>query len=101
MNWLRRVVSQLRAGRRHFDRRRESSFEAERRGAGVTAIDCVEAPHFVELQSKLFSKVDYRILEIYELPAAGLGRFDIVFLLGVLYHITCATRCRRWRLSAA
>src|SRR5450432_4453857 len=25
------------------------SFEAERRGAEVTAVDCVEAPHFLEL----------------------------------------------------
>src|ERR1017187_559858 len=63
------------------------SFEAERRGAGVTAVDCFEAPHFVELHRKLSSKVDHRILEIYELPAAGLGKFDIVFLLGVLYHL--------------
>jgi tRNA (mo5U34)-methyltransferase len=63
------------------------SFEAERRGADVTAVDCFEAPHFVELHRKLSSNVDYRILEIYELPAAGLGRFDIVFLLGVLYHL--------------
>src|SRR5581483_1834048 len=39
------------------------SFEAERRGAEVTAIDCVE------------------------LPEAGLGRFDFVFFLGVLYHL--------------
>jgi tRNA (mo5U34)-methyltransferase len=63
------------------------SFEAERRGAEVTAIDCVEAPHFAELHRKLASRADHRILEIYELPAAGLGRFDIVFLLGVLYHL--------------
>jgi tRNA (mo5U34)-methyltransferase len=63
------------------------SFEAERRGADVTAIDCVKAPHFVELHRKLSSKADYRLLEIYELPAASLGKFDIVFLLGVLYHL--------------
>jgi tRNA (mo5U34)-methyltransferase len=63
------------------------SFEAERRGADVTSIDCVEAPHFVELHRKLASKADYRILEIYELPDAGLAKFDIVFLLGVLYHL--------------
>jgi tRNA (mo5U34)-methyltransferase len=63
------------------------SFAAERRGAEVTAIDCLEQPHFVELHRKLASNVDYRILEIYELPAAGLGQFDIVFLLGVLYHL--------------
>src|SRR4029077_13070377 len=63
------------------------SFEAERRGAEVTAIDCVEAPHLIELQRKLASNVDYRILEIYELPAAGLEPFEIVFLLGVLYRL--------------
>jgi len=63
------------------------SFEAERRGAEVTAVDCCEAPHFVELHGQLSSKVDYRILEIYELTEAGLGKFDIVFLLGVLYHL--------------
>ena len=63
------------------------TFEAERRGAAVTSIDCVEAPHFIELHRKLSSRADYRILEIYELPAAGLGKFDIVFLLGVLYHL--------------
>jgi tRNA (mo5U34)-methyltransferase len=63
------------------------SFEAERRHADVTAIDCYEAPHFAELHKKLNSKVDYHNLEIYELPQAGLGKFDIVFLLGVLYHL--------------
>ena len=63
------------------------TFAAERRGAQVTAVDCVEAPHFLELHRKLSSKADYRILEVYELPQAGLGTFDIVFLLGVLYHL--------------
>ena len=63
------------------------SFEAERRGAAVTSIDCVEAAHFLEMRRKLSSQADYRILEIYELPDAGLGKFDIVFLLGILYHL--------------
>jgi tRNA (mo5U34)-methyltransferase len=63
------------------------SFEAERHGAQVTAVDCWEAPHFVELHRKFSSKVDYRILDIYELPFAGLGQFDVVFFLGVLYHL--------------
>jgi tRNA (mo5U34)-methyltransferase len=63
------------------------SFEAERHGAQVTSIDCVEAEHFVMLQRKLASKVDYRILEVDELAGAGLGKFDIVFFLGVLYHL--------------
>jgi len=63
------------------------SFEAERHGAAVTAVDCVELPTFLEIQRKLASRVDYRILDVYQLPAAGLGRFDIVFFLGVLYHV--------------
>ncbi len=63
------------------------SFEAERRGASVIAIDCVEIPNFLEMQRLLESKVDYRILDFYELPEAGLGRFDYVFCLGVLYHL--------------
>jgi tRNA (mo5U34)-methyltransferase len=63
------------------------SFEAERHGADVTAIDCVELATFLDIHARLGSKVDYRIMDFYELPAAGLGKFDIVFFLGVLYHI--------------
>jgi tRNA (mo5U34)-methyltransferase len=63
------------------------SFEAERHGADVTAIDCVELATFLDVHARLGSKVDYRIMDFYELPAAGLGKFDIVFFLGVLYHI--------------
>jgi tRNA (mo5U34)-methyltransferase len=63
------------------------SFEAERHGAEVTAIDCVEITHFLEIQKKLASRVSYRILDFYELPAAGLGVFDFVFCLGILYHL--------------
>jgi len=63
------------------------SFEAERRGACVTAIDCVEVPNFRYIHRKLSSKVDYRIWDIYDLPQAGLGKFDFVLFLGVLYHL--------------
>ncbi len=63
------------------------SFEAERRGAAVTAIDCVELPSFQRLRRELLSKADYRILDVYDLPGAGLGKFDFVFFLGVLYHL--------------
>ena len=63
------------------------SFEAERHGAQVMAIDCVEIPTFLQVHRRLKSKVDYRILDFYELPAAGLGKFDVVFFLGVLYHL--------------
>ena len=63
------------------------SFEAERRGAAVTAIDCVEVPHFLEIHQTLGSRVDYRILDFYELAGAGLGTFDYVLFLGILYHL--------------
>jgi tRNA (mo5U34)-methyltransferase len=63
------------------------SFEAERHGAEVTAIDCVEVANFLEIQKKLNSRVNYRILDFYELPEAGLGAFDFVFCLGILYHL--------------
>jgi len=63
------------------------SFEAERRGAQVTAIDCVEVPHFLEIQRKLGSRVDYRVLDFYDLPEARLGVFDYVLFLGILYHL--------------
>ncbi len=63
------------------------SFEAERRGAAVTAIDCVEIPNFLMIHEALGSKVDYRIVDFFDLPEAGLGQFDFVFFLGVLYHL--------------
>ncbi len=63
------------------------SFEAERHGASVTAIDCVEVANFLEIQKKLASPVSYRILDFYELPEAALGVFDFVFCLGILYHL--------------
>jgi tRNA (mo5U34)-methyltransferase len=63
------------------------SFEAERHGAHVTAIDCVELAGFLDIHARLASKVDYRILDFYEIPDAGLGKFDIIFFLGVLYHV--------------
>jgi tRNA (mo5U34)-methyltransferase len=63
------------------------SFEAERRGAHVTAMDCVEIPHFLEIHRKLSSQVEYRILDFYELPEAHLGTFDYVLFLGILYHL--------------
>ncbi len=63
------------------------AFEAERRGASVTAVDCVDIPHFREIHRKLRSKVDYRVADLYDLPEAGIGVFDTVFFLGVLYHV--------------
>jgi tRNA (mo5U34)-methyltransferase len=63
------------------------SFEAERRGASVTSVDCFECPGYLDLHQRLGSHAEYRNLDLYEIPTAGLGRFDIVLFLGVLYHV--------------
>jgi tRNA (mo5U34)-methyltransferase len=63
------------------------SFEMERRGAQVVAVDHVESDHFLYLHRELRSRIDYRILDVYELTPERLGRFDIVLFLGVLYHL--------------
>lgn len=63
------------------------SFEAERRGASVVSVDREEVPNYLAMHRRLDSKNEYRLLDLYELPGAGLGRFDIVFCLGVLYHL--------------
>ncbi len=63
------------------------SFEMERRGATVVAIDCVEIPNFLQIHQTLRSKVEYRISDFYDLSPAETGRFDIVLFLGVLYHL--------------
>jgi tRNA (mo5U34)-methyltransferase len=63
------------------------SFEMERRGAEVVAIDRWENPRFYEIKRLLGSKVDYRELDVYELRPERIGRFDIVLFMGVLYHV--------------
>ena len=64
------------------------SFEMERRGASVVSVDAVESKNFRYLHRELNSKIDYRILDMYELTPATLGgTFDIVLFLGVLYHL--------------
>lgn len=63
------------------------SFEAERRGAEVVAVDCVEYEDFRTAQQLLHSKAGYRILDVDELTPDALGVFDYVFFFGVLYHL--------------
>jgi tRNA (mo5U34)-methyltransferase len=63
------------------------SFEAERRGAEVVSVDCVEIPHLLAAREKLGSQIDYRITDLYKLPRLQLGVFDYVLFLGVLYHV--------------
>lgn len=63
------------------------SFEAEKRGASVTAVDCFAVPNFLYLRKLLSSKVNYKLLDVYELPELAATPFDYVFFLGVLYHL--------------
>lgn len=63
------------------------SFECERRGAEVVAVDCVSLDTFLEAKQILASRVEYLTLDVNELSARKLGRFDIVLFFGVLYHL--------------
>ena len=63
------------------------SFELERRGAEVVAIDVWDNPRFREMHAIYNSRVDYRLMDVYELSPATVGMFDIVLFMGVLYHL--------------
>jgi tRNA (mo5U34)-methyltransferase len=63
------------------------TFELERRGAEVVAIDRWDNPRFHEMRAALGSRAEYRQMNVYDLDPAKLGRFDVVLFLGVLYHL--------------
>ena len=63
------------------------SFECERRGAEVVAVDCIALDTFHEAKELIGSKVEYLTLDVNELSARRLGTFDIVLFFGVLYHL--------------
>ncbi|NOT59280.1 MAG: DUF1698 domain-containing protein [Acidobacteria bacterium] len=63
------------------------SYEAERRGAEVTAIDFVRRPNFFAAREALGSRVTFHEMSVYEVTRDQLGTFDIVLMLGVLYHL--------------
>jgi tRNA (mo5U34)-methyltransferase len=63
------------------------SFEAERRGAQVVAVDCWRPEKFFVAHQALNSRVQFHELSVYEVTKERLGSFDIVFFLGVLYHL--------------
>jgi hypothetical protein len=64
-----------------------NSFEMERRGADVVAIDCVEFEEFHMAHKLLGSNVEYRVLDVDELSPGTLGLFDYALFFGVLYHL--------------
>jgi len=63
------------------------TFEMERRGATVVAIDNWDNPRFRQVHAAFKSRADYRIMDVYDLTPATVGRFDIVLFMGVLYHL--------------
>ena len=63
------------------------SFEMERRGAEVVAVDCIDVPLFHEMHRLYRSKVEHRIMDLYDLSPRVIGQFDCVLFLGVLYHL--------------
>jgi tRNA (mo5U34)-methyltransferase len=63
------------------------AFTAERRGAEVVAMDCVEQENFLRARRELGSNVRYEVCDIYRLPEREVGTFDYTLFLGVLYHL--------------
>jgi len=63
------------------------TFELERRGARVMAVDSTEFENFRTARDLLGSQAEYRIADVCRLSPAEIGYFDIVMFLGVLYHL--------------
>jgi tRNA (mo5U34)-methyltransferase len=63
------------------------SFEAERHGALTVAVDCWRPENFFKAREALKSRVEFHELSVYEVTKEKLGSFDVVFFLGVLYHL--------------
>jgi tRNA (mo5U34)-methyltransferase len=65
------------------------SFELERRGAEVVAIDYIDpsASGFAVASELLGSEVECDVCNIYDLDPDRHGTFDIVLFLGLLYHL--------------
>lgn len=64
-----------------------NSFECERRGADVVAIDCVEYEELLAVKRLRDSKIEYAILDVEELTPERFGFFDYVLFFGVFYHL--------------
>jgi tRNA (mo5U34)-methyltransferase len=63
------------------------SFEMERRGATVVAVDATKRTRFLEAKAMLDSKVEHVVADITHLTPRDIGYFDIVLFFGVLYHL--------------
>jgi tRNA (mo5U34)-methyltransferase len=65
------------------------AFECERRGASVIAVDYLPAERtgFSIAADLLHSKVQYHCANVYNLTPQAFGEFDLVLMLGLLYHL--------------
>jgi tRNA (mo5U34)-methyltransferase len=63
------------------------TFELERRGAQLMAVDSTPFERFRIARDLLGSHAEYRIDDVCRLSPAQIGCFDIVMFLGVLYHL--------------
>ncbi len=63
------------------------SFESERRGAQVVAVDVWRPENFFKACRALRSKIEFHEMSVYQINRDMLGSFDIVLFLGVLYHL--------------
>ena len=63
------------------------SFEMEKRGASVVAVDATHNEKLLQAREWLGSKIEYCVADVYDLRISDLGVFDIVLFLGVLYHL--------------
>ncbi len=64
-----------------------NSFECERRGAEVVAVDYVEYDELLAVKRLRDSKLEYAIAEMEEITPERFGLFDYVLFFGVLYHL--------------
>jgi tRNA (mo5U34)-methyltransferase len=73
------------------------SFELERRGADVLAVDYMPAERtgFPIAAQLLGSRVVFRQANIYHLTPEELGTFDLILVLGLLYHLPDPIRALR------
>src|SRR6185503_7972945 len=73
------------------------SFELERRGADVLAVDYMPAERtgFQIAARLLGSRVVFRQANIYHLTPAEIGTFDLILFLGLLYHLPDPIRAMR------
>jgi SAM-dependent methyltransferase len=63
------------------------SFEMEKRGASVVAVDLVLNEKLLLARQLLGSNIDCRVANVYDLREEEYGHFDVVLFFGVLYHL--------------